>query len=262
MFAEVNGVRLWYEAHGEGEPVLLLSGFGACCGYWKRILPLMEGCRCIMVDNRGIGKTECTGPFGIHDLADDAVALMESLGYKRFRAIGWSMGSTILLSMSSRYPERVASQVLVSTYKDRPARTSYVLGEFTRMLNEGGASLEAFYVMVNAFCFSERFFRRFADNGTCVPLPKDSESPEGLLRQIHAVDGFDPWDGFSEIEVPTLVVQGTEDIMTPFEQGRLVSEAIPGAQLLAIEGEGHNIDQKLYADQAREFLFSHRWERR
>ena len=50
--------------------------------------------------------------------------------------------------------------------------------------------------------------------------------------------------------------------MTPFEQGRLVSEAIPGAQLLAIEGEGHNIDQKLYAEQAREFLFSHRWERR
>ncbi len=258
MFADVNGARLWYESHGKGEPVLLLSGFGASCGYWKRILPLMEGCRCITMDNRGIGRTEYAGRFGIDVLADDAVALMERLGYRRFRAIGWSMGSTVLLSMSSRYPERLISQALVSTYKDRPARTSYVLGEFTRMLGEGSVGLEGFYVMVNAFCFSERFFRRFSDKGACVPLPRDSEDPKGLLDQIRAVDGFDPWDGFSEIRVPTMVVQGTEDIMTPFEQGRLVSEAIPGAVLLPVEGEGHNIDQKLYAGKAREFLFSHR----
>ncbi len=258
MFAEVNGVRLWYESHGEGEPVLLLSGFGACCGYWKRMVPLLEGCRAITVDNRGIGKTEYSGRFSIHDLADDAVALMEHLGYRRFRAVGWSMGSTVLLSMSSRYPDRLISQVLVSTYKDRPARTSYVLGEFTRMLNEGSVGLEGFYVMVNAFCFSERFFRKFSDKGACVPLPKDSVDPNGLLDQIHAVDGFDPWDGFSQIAVPTMVVQGTEDIMTPFEQGRLVSEAIPGAVLLPVEGEGHNVDQKLYAEKAREFLLSHR----
>lgn len=258
MLADVNGVRIGYEVFGEGEPVLLLSGFAACRSYWKRMMPLLEGYRCVAVDNRGVGETEYSGGFSIDDLADDAVSLMSYLGYERFHAVGWSMGSSILLSMSSRHPERLITQTLVSTYRDRPARTTYVLGEFTRMLYEGEVTMEAFYVMVNSFCFPEGFFRKLMASGMDVPLPKDDMDPRGLRDQILAVEDFGKHLQYDSIDVPTLIVQGTEDIMTPFEQGDAVRRSIKGAELVPIPGAGHNIDQRLYADAVKGFMAGHR----
>lgn len=257
MLADVNGIRIGYEASGEGEPVLLLPGFAACRGYWKRLVPLLEGYRCISVDNRGVGETVYDGDFTIGDLADDAMELMSHLGYGRFHAVGWSMGSSVLLSMSSRHPERLITQILVSTYRDRPARTSYVLGEFTRMLRRGSIDTEAFYVMVNAFCFPEGFFRRMSESGAEVPLPKDGMDPEGLADQLRAVEAFGSRIDYDAIDVPTLVVQGTEDIMTPYEQGAAVKDSIRGAEMLPVRGAGHNVDQRLYADAVKGFMARH-----
>lgn len=257
MFAEVNGVNIHYEESGEGVPIVLIGGFGANYRFWKDTVSLMKGCRCITLDNRGVGDTEYDGEFSMDDMADDIVALMEHLGIERFHAIGWSMGSQILQSMSRRHPERLFSQVLMSTYMYPPARSGYILGEFIRMVSEGKASMESFCVVVNAFCFSEGVFKMFEENGTIMSIPKNPATVEGLRDQLTAVFNFHPAEFLHEISVPTLVVQGKEDIMTPFKDGQQVAEEIPGAELFAVEGAGHTMDPRQYMGKALEFIERH-----
>ena len=79
MFAELNGARICYDVQGEGDPVLLIEGFGANRKFWKGLVPLLEGHTVVTLDNRGVGDTEYSGGFTIDDLADDAVALMSML---------------------------------------------------------------------------------------------------------------------------------------------------------------------------------------
>ena len=114
MFAEVNGVRLNYDDVGEGEPVLLLAGFGSNRRFWKAMPSLLPGCRCIMPDNRGVGDTEYSGRFTIGDMAEDAAQLVSSLGLERVHVVGWSMGSHIAQEFAYVHPGMTKSLTLVS----------------------------------------------------------------------------------------------------------------------------------------------------
>lgn len=257
MFAELNGARICYDVQGNGDPVLLISGFGANRRFWKELTGLMDGYTLITFDNRGVGETEYSGGFTVDDLADDAVALMSHLGFGRYHVIGWSMGSLIVQSMMLRHGDVLRDAVLMSTYIDRPARSSYVLGEFARMVCEGTATVESFHVMINTLVFSEGVFRDLERAGMTMPVPRRMERPEGLADQLMAVQGFHPGDDLSRITTPVLVIQGTEDIMTPFGNGEAVRDMIPGAELLAVEGAGHNIPPTAYHDTVSDFFSRH-----
>lgn len=254
MFMEAEGARIHYEVRGEGEPVLLIGGFGANSGFWDEAVRHLDGYTVVTWDNRGVGSTECGPGFSIDDMADDAVALMDHLGIGRAHVLGWSMGSQIGQSLGARHGDRLKSLTLVSSYLRRPSRADYVLGTFTRMALEGRAPVECLAVAVNAFCFPESMFRRFEDQGRPFPTPDDLESPEGLLWQLEAVGGRDTTDLAPRIAVPTLVVHGSEDIMVEPCEGRMVAGAIPGSRFLEVLGAGHNILFDLYAGEFRSFV--------
>lgn len=116
MFAESDGARISYDTAGDGEPVILLAGFGAAGSYWRRMPPLLNGCLCVTLDNRGVGDTVYDGPFSMADMADDAVAVMDDLGIGKAHVVGWSMGSHIARKLACRHPDRVADLTLVGTY--------------------------------------------------------------------------------------------------------------------------------------------------
>lgn len=257
MIAELNGARICYDVQGEGDPVLLIGGFGANRRFWKELVGLMDGHTLVTFDNRGVGDTEYSGGFTIDDLADDAVALMSHLGFGTFHVIGWSMGSLIVQSMMLRHGDVLRDAVLMSTYIDRPARSTYVLGEFARMVCEGTASMESLHVMINTLVFSEGVFRDLERAGVRMSVPMRMERPEGLADQLMAVQGFHPGDDLSRITTPVLVIQGTEDIMIPFSNGEAVRDIIPGAELLAVEGAGHNIPPIAYHTAVSEFFSKH-----
>ncbi len=229
MFMDLGEIRVAYDIGGHGAPLILICGFGANRRFWKdAVSQLNDKFTIVIIDPRGAGDTEYSGSFTIDDIADDAVSLMHGLGFDRFYAIGWSMGTSILQSLSARYPEKVVAQALISTFSQCPSRSSYLLGEFTRMVNEGTASMESFCVAVNAFCFPESTFRNAEMNGTKIPLPKHPGNPKGLMDQYSATTSFCPSEYLGRITAPTLIVQGTEDIMTPFHNGESVRDMIEG----------------------------------
>lgn len=257
MFAESDGAVVRYDVSGEGEPVVLIAGFGAGMGYWRRMVPLLEGYRVVRMDNRGVGETRYDDEFTIADMADDVVSVMDDCGMDRAHVIGWSMGSHIARKLASRHPDRVGALVLVGTYMTRPARSDYVLRGMTDMVLDGRAPLECLYRSINAFCMTEATFRRFEEEGRDAPLPREEADPRGLMLQMDAIGDNDAGEPDLGISAPTLLIHGDEDIMVPWQQGREVADAIPGSGWLLLRGQGHSIPFDAYADAVRGFLSEH-----
>lgn len=258
MFADLNGVRLHYEVSGTGEPVILIGGFGTNAAFWEGAKTLLDGYRVVTYDNRGVGQTTCGDGYSEGDMAEDAVALMDHLGIDRAHVLGWSMGSHIGQILGAEHPGRVRSLTLVSTYLRLPSRSAYILEGLTSMAERGEAPTGCLAMAVNAFCYPESLFRRFADEGRDIPIPEKLEDPRGLMGQLRAMRGSDTTDVAPRVGVPTLIIHGSKDIMVEPEEGRRVADAIPGCRYVCIEDVGHDIPFDSYVDVFRGFVDSHR----
>src|SRR5688572_22810475 len=117
--ATVNGVRLAYEVHGEGEPVLLICGTGQPAFSWTlHQVPALTaaGYQVVTFDNRGVAPSEePEGPYTVEGMADDAAALIEHLGIGPCRVAGYSLGALIAQELALARPELVRSAVLMAT---------------------------------------------------------------------------------------------------------------------------------------------------
>lgn len=253
MFADINGIRIFYTDDGKGFPVFLIPGFAADHRFWKDMIPELTGHRLIAVDNRGVGQTEYSGRFGIDDLADDIVALADHLGIDRFAVMGWSMGTHISESICGRYPTRVSCCILVSPYLRRPSRTEYLLSGFTCMLSRGEVSKESFCMLMNALCLTERDFMGFEDSGRYPSCNMDL-NVDGLIDQLDAVEMFDPTSILDEIDVPVLVIHGSDDGMVPVYHAEETAARLKNSRLVIAYGAGHRVDPKSYANLVREFI--------
>ena len=114
---EANGLRVYYEVHGEGEPLLLIHGGTATSQSWASHLPAFtKHFRVIAPDSRGHGRTDNpTGELGFHVMADDVAALIQALGLQRPLVLGYSDGGQIALELGMRYPGLAGALVLGGT---------------------------------------------------------------------------------------------------------------------------------------------------
>ncbi|MBQ8179202.1 MAG: alpha/beta fold hydrolase [Candidatus Methanomethylophilaceae archaeon] len=242
MFADVNGIRLAYDDEGSGIPLVFIGGFCTDRAYFSRFAGSLPGFRVICPDNRGSGETEYTGQFSIEDMADDVVALLDHLGVDRAHVFGWSMGGHIAQSIAIRYPGRVRSLTLVSTYTRRPARSAYLIGSISSMVVEGKAPMEALMVAVNSLILTESRFRRIEEKGTGVRNLLCIDQPERVGHQLTAIDGYDTTDLVGSITAPTLVVHGDRDMMVDVDLGRDLHSRIAGSGYVEVPGAGHVVD--------------------
>lgn len=256
MFVEVNGIRMSYQDRGEGEPVVIIGGFGTNGAFWDPVVGMLDGYRVVTYDNRGVGDTEYEGPFTVEDLAEDAVALMDHLGIPKAHVVGWSMGSQVAQILASRHGDRVKSLTLISTYRTLPCRSDYILTEMNDLVLRGNAPIDVLAIAVNAFCFPEGLFRSLRDSGRRMEVPEKMEAAEGLADQLDAMRVCDTTDLLSEINVPTLVIHGGRDIMVEPSEGAAVAGAVPGSRLLILESAGHSIPPELYLGELRSFMDS------
>src|SRR5262249_19701978 len=113
-----DGVSLYYEVHGEGEPILCVMGLGGNIHFWEfQIAAFAARHRTVAFDNRGAGRSDKPkGPYSIPLLADDAMAVLDAAGVKRAHVVGISMGGMIAQDVVLRYPERVQSLTLACTF--------------------------------------------------------------------------------------------------------------------------------------------------
>jgi 3-oxoadipate enol-lactonase len=113
----VNDIDMYYEIHGEGEPVVLIAGLNSDHTLYTAIIPkLAERYQVVAFDNRGVGRSDKPDiPYSIDMMADDTAGLLNTLGIQQAHILGTSLGGRIAASLALRYPSQIKSLILVST---------------------------------------------------------------------------------------------------------------------------------------------------
>jgi pimeloyl-ACP methyl ester carboxylesterase len=271
--ASANGIQIEYETFGEpsSPPLLLIAGIGGqmigwdeeLCKEWAR-----KGLYVIRFDNRDVGlstKLKEAGipdvmavmtagmngekvdvPYTLDDMADDTVGLLDALKLDKAHICGISMGGAIAQTISFRHPSRVRSMTQVYSTTGNPDLPKPKPEIMELLLTPPPKEREAY---VN---YMIRLYRTIAGPG----FPFDETWHRNLAGRSHDRAFYGPGKArqyaaivahgnrkplLASITAPTLVIHGADDPLIPVSGGRDSAEAIPGAELLVIEGMGHDM---------------------
>lgn len=241
-FVSNQGVRIYWEEHGAGEPVLMIMGLSYTLDMWYRLRPVVSArYRTILFDNRGIGRSDTpSGPYRMRQMADDAKAVMDAAGITSAYAMGASMGGMIAQELALRYPDRVRALLLGCS---GPGGFRSKLPHFKRLQVSKIAtpvSREHREWAVVPMLYADATPKERIAEDIEVRL-KYPPTPAGFLSQFAAIAMWSSYSRLPQISVPTLVMHGDEDRMVPVENGKLLAARIPGAKFHLIPGAGHII---------------------
>jgi pimeloyl-ACP methyl ester carboxylesterase len=235
-----RGVKIYWESHGTGEPVLMIMGLSFPLEMWNRTLPeISKRYRAIVFDNRGVGRSDVPrGPYRIAGMARDALAVMDAAGLQSAHVMGASMGGMIAQELALRHPERVRSLLLGCTscggFRARPPnlRRMPIFRKWGNM-----TSMERARAVVPML---------YADTTPQDVIEEDLRvrvlrypTMRGVLYQALAIPFWSSYRRLPRLRVPTLVVHGEKDKILPPLNGKRVAERIPGARLKMIPNAGH-----------------------
>src|SRR5215472_3576620 len=243
--ARLEDIKLHYDVYGDGDPILMIMGLGASSAVWDPALvqALAHSYGVITFDNRGTGQSDKPdAPYSIEMFADDAAGVLTKLDVPRAHIFGVSMGGMITQEFGLRHAARAATLTLGCTTAggrhsvppppeslkvltaprdgvapEEVIRRGWPLGHTPEYIAENRAALEA-----------------------GIPrLLKYPTPPFAFQRQLEATYTLKTWDRLPQIEAPTLVITGANDVLIPAKNSEILAAQIPCAKLHIIPGVGH-----------------------
>lgn len=214
-YAPVNGLQMYYEVHGDGEPLILLHGAYATTSMWGPILELLaQQHQVISVDLQGHGRTaDIDRPIRYETMADDVAALMADLDIASADIFGYSMGGGVAWQLALRHPDIVRRQVLAAVSYRHDGMYPEVLASIAEITPEAfaGSPMEATYLAE-------------------APNPEDWPVLMEKLKDLDAQEFH--WDeaAIRAIASPTFLIFGDSDVVTPehaVEMFRLFGGGVP-----------------------------------
>lgn len=273
-FARVNGIDICYEISGgaSGLPLLLIAGLDMQLTGWPdeccdRLVA--AGNLLIRYDNRDIGLSthladrgqpdligllgglEVGVPYTLADMADDAAGLLGHLGIESAHVVGISMGGMIAQALAIYHPDRVRSlcSIMSNTGNRAVGQPSVeAVAALLQLPPNGREEVIEFGLGIWRVIGSPAYPSDPEVERERIGKAYDrSHDPDGVARQAAAIiTAEDRTDALKGVRVPTLVIHGDSDPLVDVSGGIATARAIPDAQLLVIEGMGHDLPVQLY----------------
>lgn len=246
--AAINGTEIFYTSIGTGQPYLVMhGGMGLDHTYLHPALDsLGDIVELIYYDHRGNGRSGRLDTEAMRhmDFAADADALAAHLGHEKVGVIGHSYGGFIALEFAIRHPERVSHMILLNT---APAAVATYGEEVNANITRKGASSEIRAALTKRSTTADEFrdwwysilplyFKRYDPEIAQGSLSNCIFSVEGMPTDAGA---YDVRSRLGEIDVPTLVLTGRDDFITPPSQSDIIYKSIRQAELTILEESGH-----------------------
>ena len=238
-----NGQELYYEVHGDGQPLVLVMGIGYDSSLWKlqQVPALSKRFRVVIFDNRDAGRSSrASQQYSIGDMADDVAGILDALDISHTHLLSLSMGGMIGQEFALRHPNRL-DRLVLSGVGAAPARSAFDPIRIWSWVKSHDDTGEAFGAQQFVWLFSSSFLRNDAKVEQTTALLASNPNPvtpDAYARQATAYLQHDMLDRLSGIQAPTLVVGGEQDLLTPPWIVQEVASAIPGAELRMLRGDG------------------------
>jgi pimeloyl-ACP methyl ester carboxylesterase len=241
--ADLDGRKLSYVRRGTGPPLLLVQGMAAHHRLWgEQLLSALEtDFDIVAFDHRGVGDSdEVAGDFTVVDLVDDAVALLDRLGWADAHILGFSLGGMVAQELVLRYPERVRTLILASTYAGGEGTDLSAPGAMTMLQAMQTGDVEvalraAFAANLSAtYVADESHYAPFKQVSLSVPVRVPT-----IIAQARAGFFHNARDRLPTITVATLILHGTDDQIISFPNGQQLHDLIPGSRLHTFGSVGH-----------------------
>jgi 3-oxoadipate enol-lactonase len=246
-YAQGRDVRLYYEVQGQGPDLLLISGLNGGVWSWHAQVPFFQGrYRTITFDNRGAGRSEKPpGPYYMADFAADALGLLEHLGVEQALVLGASMGGMIAQELALTAPARLCALALACTHCGAPERTPPAPGVLEAITRNQGLTQAEIIDKDLPYHFSAGFLNTQPEAVAAYRRAQLSAplQPEFAFQaQLAAIATFSRCRDLPRLALPVLVVTGTEDVIVPPENARLLSGLLPDAEVAEFPGAGHAVN--------------------
>jgi 3-oxoadipate enol-lactonase len=244
-FANSDTATIHYTVTGSGpETLLLIMGLGGHASEWGEpfLSALSAKYRLVCMDNRGIGESQSrVEAWTMHDMARDAIAVLDALGASQVHVAGTSMGGMVAQTLALEHPERVKRLVLMATTfggrestPPTPEAAAVLLPIKELSIQELQRRALTVLTAPGFAAAHPELIDAFAERRARVPT-----RGRVFKAQFGAIMGHDCSQRVRTLQMPTLVVHGQDDPLIPVENGKLLVARIPGARWLLLDPCGH-----------------------
>jgi Predicted hydrolases or acyltransferases (alpha/beta hydrolase superfamily) len=238
-----DGVSIYYEVDGSGDPLVLIEGLGYANWMWVKQRSLSKYVKLIIYDNRGVGySSKPDRPYTMDDFADDLEDLLNYLSIDKAFLWGVSMGGMIAMYFTYKNPDRVRGLILGETnFGIKSVPPSKEALEILMQPPKSDLDKREMLIERMRIAFSREYFNKHRDEiEYLVNLRiRFEEDPKAYNNQLAAVLSFDFKDKLPSIRVPTLIVTGDEDYVVNPQNSYIMNQSIPNSKLIILRGAGH-----------------------
>jgi 3-oxoadipate enol-lactonase len=249
MKALVNNIHIGYDDHGAGQPVVFLHAFPLNRLMWEGELKALlqeQRYRLVALDWRGFGESEINADIStMEQFADDVAGLMDTLGMQSAVLCGLSMGGYVAFAFLRKYPQRVAGLILADT---RPgadtAEARANRANVARIAEEQGTEAIADLQLPKLITGETRQSHPEVERRIRQMIA--AATPQGIAAASRGMaERADSTDLLANIQCPTLVLVGEQDVLAPPSVAQEYANKIPGARFAMIPRAGHlsNLEQ-------------------
>ncbi|MFJ2240783.1 alpha/beta fold hydrolase [Streptomyces sp. NPDC087859] len=258
---DIDGAELCVETFGDrADPaIVLVAGSAASMLWWDAELCeriALRGRFVVRYDHRDTGRSTCyppgRPPYSFTDLTRDVLGIQDALGIERAHVVCQSMFGGTGLILGVDHPDRVASLTFVSSSTgadDLPPPSSDLAMPAEPDTSDAAAVVAYVVAGARAYAGGSPYFDESAIRALVERDVARARNYASTLVNHFVIEVDEPVrGGFGDIAAPTLVVHGDHDPLLPLPHGRALRDAIPGAELLVLEGAGHDLPRALWDD--------------
>ncbi len=239
-----NGITMNYEQQGSGEPLVLipyLAADNAC--YAFQVADYAQQFTCISVDPRGAGESDKpAGTYSMELFADDVAAFMQAIGVERAHVMGLSLGAAVGMWLAAKYPQRVKSLSLHSSWPKSDPFLKAVVSGWQTIAKGLGSVPEMVIQGILPWCLTPELYAAkpdYVDQLAAFVRSRPTQPLDAFMRQSNAVIAHDALDQLTRVQAPTQITFGRHDAVTSTRFADTLKNGIKNSELLIFEDCSH-----------------------